>query len=141
MQCPLVNGTAKRTMANGFLQETKMPVSQYEKFADQFNPVKFDADEWVKLAKDAGMKYIVITSKHHDGFDMFPSKLTDWDIERTPFQTRSAQRTGRRLQKSKALNCAFIIRLWTGIIPIGAAPRVERYGTLARPIWIDIRLT
>ena len=46
-----------------FLEETKMPVSQYEKFAQQFNPVKFDAKEWVRLAKEAGMKYIVITSQ------------------------------------------------------------------------------
>ena len=69
-----------------FLEETKMPVSQYEKFADQFNPVKFDAKEWVRLAKNAGMKYIVITSKHHDGFGMFRSDLTDWCIKSTPFQ-------------------------------------------------------
>jgi len=69
-----------------FMQETKMPVSQYEKFADQFNPVKFDAKEWVRIAKAAGMKYIVITSKHHDGFGMYRSDLTDWCIKRTPFQ-------------------------------------------------------
>lgn len=69
-----------------FLEETKMPVSQYEKFAGQFNPVKFDAKVWVRLAKNAGMKYIVITSKHHDGFGMFRSDLTDWCIKSTPFQ-------------------------------------------------------
>jgi alpha-L-fucosidase len=69
-----------------FLEETKMPVSQYEKFAGQFNPIKFDANEWVRMAKDAGMKYIVITSKHHDGFGMFRSSLTDWCIKSTPFQ-------------------------------------------------------
>jgi alpha-L-fucosidase len=69
-----------------FLEETKMPVSQYEKFAGQFNPVKFDANQWVRMAKDAGMKYIVITSKHHDGFGMFRSSLTDWCIKATPFQ-------------------------------------------------------
>ncbi|SPE62831.1 Alpha-L-fucosidase [Verrucomicrobia bacterium] len=63
-----------------------MPVSQYEKFAGQFNPVKFDAKEWVRLAKNAGMRYIVITSKHHDGFGMFRSDLTDWCIKSTPFQ-------------------------------------------------------
>ena len=61
-----------------------MPVSQYEKFRDQFNPVKFDAKQWVAIAKDAGMKYIVITSKHHDGFAMFDTKLTDWGIMSTP---------------------------------------------------------
>jgi alpha-L-fucosidase len=68
-----------------FLEETKMPVSQYEKFANQFNPVKFNANDWVRMAKEAGMKYIVITSKHHDGFGMFRSSLTDWCIKSTPF--------------------------------------------------------
>jgi len=68
-----------------FLEETKMPVSQYEKFAGQFNPVKFNAKDWVGMAKNAGMKYIVITSKHHDGFGMFRSEQTDWCIKSTPF--------------------------------------------------------
>jgi len=68
-----------------FLEQTKMPVSRYEKFRDQFNPVKFDARQWVAIAKDAGMKYLVITSKHHDGFAMFNTKLTDWGIMSTPF--------------------------------------------------------
>jgi alpha-L-fucosidase len=72
--------------AEWFLEETKMPVSQYEKFAGQFNPTRFDAQKWVRLAKDAGMKYIVITSKHHDGFGMFRSALTDWCIKSTPFE-------------------------------------------------------
>ncbi len=76
----------KKNYGEWFMEETKMPVSQYEKFADQFNPVQFDANEWVRLAKDAGMKYIVITSKHHDGFDIYPSKLGDWNIGRTPFK-------------------------------------------------------
>ena len=69
-----------------FLEETRMPVSEYEKFARQFNPVKFDAQQWVEIAKGAGVKYIVITSKHHDGFGMYRSKLTDWCIKSTPFQ-------------------------------------------------------
>ena len=69
-----------------FLEQTHMPVSQYEKYADQFNPVKFDATAWVRAAKAAGVKYIVITSKHHDGFGMYRSDLTDWCIKRTPFQ-------------------------------------------------------
>jgi len=68
------------------MESAKIPVSTYEKFADRFNPTKFDARSWVKLAKTAGMKYIVITSKHHDGFAMYPSDLTDWDLGRTPFQ-------------------------------------------------------
>ncbi len=61
-------------------------VEEYETLAPQFNPVKFDANEWVSLVKDAGMRYITITSKHHDGFAMFDSEVTDWDIvDRTPY--------------------------------------------------------
>ena len=82
---PAGEWNGNKNYAEWFLEETHMPVSQYEKFAQQFNPVKFDAKEWVRIAKDAGMKYIVITSKHHDGFDMFPSKLGDWGIKSTPF--------------------------------------------------------
>jgi len=51
----------------------KIPVAAYAEYPKQFNPVKFDAESWVKLAQSAGMKYIVITSKHHDGFAMFKS--------------------------------------------------------------------
>jgi alpha-L-fucosidase len=76
----------KKTYGEWFLEETKMPVSEYEKFADQFNPVQFNARDWVRMARDAGMKYLVITSKHHDGFCLWDSQLTDWDIGRTPFK-------------------------------------------------------
>jgi alpha-L-fucosidase len=69
----------------GEWKDTKNP--EYEKFAGQFNPVKFNARQWVKLAKDAGMKYIVITSKHHDGFCMYDSALTSYNIvDATPYK-------------------------------------------------------
>jgi alpha-L-fucosidase len=59
----------------------------YEKLPSFFNPTAYDPAEWVSLAKEAGMKYIVITSKHHDGFCMFDSKYTNWDItDRTPYK-------------------------------------------------------
>ncbi len=64
----------------------QIPVEEYTQFVGRFNPVKFDADAWVKLAKDAGMKYIVITTKHHDGFCLFDSKQTDYDIMSSPFR-------------------------------------------------------
>jgi alpha-L-fucosidase len=64
----------------------QIPIEVYDRFVDQFNPVKFDADEWVRIAKDAGMKYIVITSKHHDGFCLFDSAHTDYDVMSTPFK-------------------------------------------------------
>ncbi len=64
----------------------KIPVSEYEQLVPQFNPVKFNAAEWVRIAKAAGQKYIVITSKHHDGFALFDSKVSDYDVMATPFQ-------------------------------------------------------
>jgi alpha-L-fucosidase len=65
----------------------KITASEYEKLAPQFNPEKFNADEWVATFKKAGAKYITITSKHHDGFAMWDSKVSDWDIvERTPYK-------------------------------------------------------
>ncbi|MCG8308774.1 MAG: alpha-L-fucosidase [Cytophagales bacterium] len=64
-----------------------IPGAVYEKFASQFNPSNFNAEEWVSVAKNAGMKYIVITSKHHEGFCMYDSKLTDYDIvDATPYK-------------------------------------------------------
>jgi alpha-L-fucosidase len=64
----------------------QIPVEEYDKLVAQFNPVKFNADEWVRIAKDAGMQYIVITSKHHDGFCLFDSQFTDYDVMSTPFK-------------------------------------------------------
>ena len=63
-----------------------IPVEIYDNLYKQFNPVEFDADEWIQTAKDAGMKYLVFTSKHHDGFSMFDSTLTDYKITNSPFK-------------------------------------------------------
>jgi alpha-L-fucosidase len=70
-----------------FLEEGLNKTERYEKSVKNFNPVDFDAKEWVRIAKDAGMKYIVFTTKHHDGFCKWDSKLTEWDvIDATPFK-------------------------------------------------------
>jgi alpha-L-fucosidase len=58
----------------------KIPVADYQRMAKDFNPVKYDPDAWVRMAKDAGMKYIVITSKHHDGFALFETKASKWNV-------------------------------------------------------------
>ncbi len=64
-----------------------MSITEYEKLPPKFNPTEYDPAEWVALAKAAGMKYITITSKHHDGFAMFDTKQSDWDIvDRTPYK-------------------------------------------------------
>ena len=68
------------------MNRAKIPVKEYEQLAAQFNPVKFNADEWVRMAQDAGMKYIVITSKHHDGFAMYHSAASKYNVyDATPF--------------------------------------------------------
>ena len=64
----------------------QIPLEEYDQLVHRFNPVKFDADAWVRMAKDAGMKYIVITTKHHDGFSLFDSDHSDFDIMATPFK-------------------------------------------------------
>lgn len=63
----------------------KIKGSDYMRLQDLFNPFAFDANEWVKIAKDAGMKYIVLTSRHHDGFSNWNTKQSDWNIMNTPF--------------------------------------------------------
>jgi alpha-L-fucosidase len=69
------------------MNNKKMTVAEYEPLAARFNPTEYDPAEWVRMAKAAGMKYITITSKHHDGFAMWDSKVSDWTIvKRTPYK-------------------------------------------------------
>ena len=64
----------------------RIPNAEYAALAKAFDPILFDADEWVRIARDAGMKYIVFTSKHHDGFAMFRSKVSPFNVvDATPF--------------------------------------------------------
>ena len=84
---PAGEWNGKKTHGEWIRTTAEIPIEEYNKFKDQFNPKAFDADEWVQLAKRAGMKYIVITSKHHDGFSLFDSKYSDFDVMSTPFQT------------------------------------------------------
>jgi len=81
------NGRRALGLGEWIQHRAPVPVREYEKLASRFNPVKFNPDEWVQLAKDAGMKYIVITSKHHDGFAMFHSNASAYNIvDATPFK-------------------------------------------------------
>lgn len=80
------------TLANGrswYAEWTEkrleVPHDEYRALEQSFNPTKYDADAWVKAAKDAGMRYLVITSKHHDGFALWPSAVGDYDISHTPY--------------------------------------------------------
>ena len=90
-------GKPVKGIAEWVQSRAQIPVAEYAPLKEKFNPVKYDADAWVKLAKDAGMKYIVITSKHHDGFCLWDSAETDWDIASTPY--------GKDLLKPLAAAC------------------------------------
>lgn len=74
-------------IAEWIMKRAEIPISEYEKLAEEFNPTDFSAERWVKLAKDAGMKYLVFTSKHHDGFALYNSKCSSYNIaDATPFK-------------------------------------------------------
>lgn len=88
-----IGGIGEWIMNNG-----KIPMADYQAYAKEFNPTNYDADAWVRLARDAGMKYIVITSKHHDGFALFDTEASPWNIVKaTPY--------GRDLLKPLADAC------------------------------------
>src|SRR5262245_63639178 len=74
------NGKPVPGIGEWIMNRAQIPVKEYERLAGRFNPVKFNAEEWVKLAEDAGMKYIVITGKHHDGLAMYHSKVNRYNI-------------------------------------------------------------
>jgi alpha-L-fucosidase len=82
------------------MKNAKIPVATYAGYTKNFNPTGYDADKWVKMAKDAGMKYIVITTKHHDGFAMFASKASSYNImDATPFKRDPIKELAAACQK------------------------------------------
>jgi len=70
----------------GWSRGLQVPVEEYDQLYKKFNPTKFDAGQWARIAKEAGMKYLVLTTKHHDGFCLWPSKYTEYNISNTPFK-------------------------------------------------------
>ncbi|MBP0903863.1 alpha-L-fucosidase [Mariniflexile gromovii] len=83
-------------------------IEDYEKFPKMFNPVLFDADAWVKMAKDAGMKYIVITSKHHEGFSLWDSKVTKYDVmDTSPFKRDIIKELSEACKKQGIVFCFY----------------------------------
>jgi alpha-L-fucosidase len=81
------HGQEVKGLGEWIMEDGKIPTLEYEQFAKQFNPTKFDAKEWARIAKEAGVKYIVITSKHHDGFALWDSKVSTYDVvDYSPFK-------------------------------------------------------
>jgi len=90
------------------MSHADIPKEEYETLPPKFNPVKFDAKQWVQIAKSAGMKYMVITSKHHDGFCMFDSKATDYDIvDATPYGKDVLKPLSIECKKAKIKFCTY----------------------------------
>ena len=86
--------------AEWIMNKARIPLCEYQKYSDQFNPVNFDAKEFVGLAKEAGMKYMVITAKHHDGFSMFGSKSNPFNVvDATPFKRDILKELAAECQK------------------------------------------
>ena len=76
----IYNGKEVNSTGEWIMNTAPIPISEYEEYAKQFDPRKFDAKKWARTMKEAGMKYMVITSKHHDGFGLWDSKVSDYDI-------------------------------------------------------------
>jgi alpha-L-fucosidase len=87
--------------------EAQIPREEYRTLLDQFNPVHFDADEWAKTAKDAGMRYLVITSKHHDGFALWNSTVSDYDVMATPFKRDILKELGEACRRHGIVYCFY----------------------------------
>ncbi len=83
----------------------RIPVGEYETLKERFNPVKFDADKWVAAAKGAGMRYVCITTKHHDGFCLFDTKQTDWSVMHTPFKRDIMKEMAEACRKQGVVPC------------------------------------
>ncbi|GAA4341719.1 hypothetical protein GCM10023149_54190 [Mucilaginibacter gynuensis] len=80
------NGKDIPGLGEWIMHDASIPVATYKDYAKKFNPTEYNPEQWVQMAKAAGMKYIVITTKHHDGFALFDSKASDWNVVKaTPY--------------------------------------------------------
>ena len=102
------NGKRSDRIGEWIMEWGNIPRAEYEKFTADFNPVKFNAKEWVGIARNAGMKYIVITSKHHDGFAMYDSKVSNYDIvDATPYHRDPIKELAAEAKKQGLVFCFY----------------------------------
>jgi alpha-L-fucosidase len=121
------NGQKIKGVGEWIMHRAKIPIPEYEKFAAQFNPVKFNAREWVRVARNAGMKYLVITSKHHDGFSMYDTKVNDYDIvDATPFKRDPMQELAAAC-KAEGIKFGFYYSIMDWHHPNANKQNAERY--------------
>ena len=91
----------------GWSRGQQVPTEEYDQLYEQFNPTAFDANDWVRSRQDTGMKYLVITSKHHDGFCLWDSRLTDYDIMSTPFHRDVLRELADACQRQGVVFCTY----------------------------------
>lgn len=91
----------------GWSRGREVPIEEYDQLYKNFNPEKFSAKEWVQIAKDAGMKYIVLTAKHHDGFCLWDTKTTDYNIMNTPFGRDVVKELSDECKKQDIVFCTY----------------------------------
>ena len=126
----------------GWSRGEHTPVEEYDQLYKQFNPVKFDAAEWVQIAKDAGMKYLVITTKHHDGFCLWDTKEIDYNIMNSPFKRDVVKELADACHEAGIAFCVYYSVVdwyhpdWPSYhprpgwpLPDGEKPNIDRYIT------------
>jgi alpha-L-fucosidase len=91
----------------GWSRGKEVPVNVYDNLYKEFNPTKFNAEEYVRLAKAAGMKYIVLTAKHHDGFSMFATRYSDYNIMNTPFKRDITKELAEECRRQGIVFCTY----------------------------------
>jgi len=107
-----------------------IPVDDYEKLVPQFNPTKFNADKWASIAADAGQKYIVITSRHHDGFSMYDTSLSPYKVTNTPFKRDPLRELAMPVHAAIS-NSVFMSHCWIGTTRLTAfEQKVEWLGAI-----------
>ncbi len=110
-----------------YMNDGHVPRSEYEKYAGDFDPTEFNADRWVRIAHDAGMKYLVITSKHHDGFCMFDTKATGYNVvEATPWHKDPLKALSQACRKYGVRFCVYYsIMDWHSPYQVASDPDPE----------------
>jgi len=127
-------GQRDKDIGEWIMKHLRIPIPEYERFAAQFNPTRFDAREWVRIAQDAGMKYIVITSKHHDGFALFDSKVSDYDVMATPFK-RDILKELSEAAREAGIRFCFYHSIMDWHHPDAQGPAFPDYEKVANPNW------
>ena len=93
----------------GWSRGNQVPVEEYDNLYKEFDPVLFDADKWVKTAKDAGMKYLTITAKHHDGFCLWPTAFTEHNIMHSQYKKDIVGELAKACKKQGIKFCIYFI--------------------------------